>query len=367
MASHGVPRVSASEAPTEKSRQQELRKIEQYKELVNLVNTKAAEQQYTTEVLALTSTLLKTNPEYYTIWNYRRRILQYQFNQYVKDRALGDENHQDGQANVGSDLITTDLRFIIPLLIEYPKCYWIWNHRLWLLQQSSTISGDSVSLQLWQEELGLVGKMLRRDSRNFLGWNYRRHVVAQLEFLGQPEKESESMTETEFAYTTRMIKVNLSNFSAWHNRSKLIPKLLNERSADESARRKVLDAEFKQIQRALYTDPYDQSLWFYYQFLMSTISPSAKRSSLILLEITNYDRLNFYERELDNLRDMLDGAEDCKWIYQALLQYTSIYLELDAGNKTITTSEMRAWLEELRKLDPLRKSRWDDMEQRLNL
>src|SRR5690349_2717310 len=36
-----------------------------------------AERQYTFEVLELTSKLLKENPEYYTIWNVRRRLLIY--------------------------------------------------------------------------------------------------------------------------------------------------------------------------------------------------------------------------------------------------------------------------------------------------
>ena len=49
------------------------------------------------------------------------------------------------------------------------------------------------------------------------------------------------MTEQEFEYTTKMINSNLSNFSAWHNRSKLIPRLLGERNADHKSRRKFLD------------------------------------------------------------------------------------------------------------------------------
>ena len=49
------------------------------------------------------------------------------------------------------------------------------------------------------------------------------------------------MTKQEFDYTTKMISSNLSNFSAWHNRSKLIPKLLTESEADHAARLKFLD------------------------------------------------------------------------------------------------------------------------------
>ena len=84
--------------------------------------------------------------------------------------------------------------------------------------------------------------MLSLDSRNFHGWGYRRTVVSALESNALKAEDSPtSMIETEFDYTTKMINSNLSNFSAWHNRSKLIPRLLDERGADHQARRKFLD------------------------------------------------------------------------------------------------------------------------------
>ena len=49
------------------------------------------------------------------------------------------------------------------------------------------------------------------------------------------------MVKEEFDYTTRMIKSNLSNFSAWHARSQLIPRLLDEADAGDVKRRKMLD------------------------------------------------------------------------------------------------------------------------------
>ena len=173
---------------------------------------------------------------------------------------------------------------------------------------------------------------------------------------------SQSMAEQEFEYTTKMIRTNLSNFSAWHYRSQLIPKLLSERNSGSEDRKKLLDDEFELITRALYTDPYDQSLWFYHQYLMSTLDPSNHQSVSILDPCTNGDRSKYLEQELDNVKEMLDGAEDCKYIYQALLEYSQRYLEVEAGNKKVTTMEMRGWLDELRKIDPLREGRWADLE-----
>jgi geranylgeranyl transferase type-2 subunit alpha len=266
-------------------------------------------------------------------------------------------------------LIKEDLQFLIPLIKQYPKCYWIWNHRSWLLATATEHLPAQTALQLWQGELALDGKMLALDSRNFHAWDYRRKIVSELERLG-----NKSMVEPEFEYTTKMIQSNLSNFSAWHNRSQLIPRLLEERSASAEDRKKLFDREFELITTALYTDPYDQSLWSYHQYLMSTLDPDSPinsadyaRNTAVLSPVSSADRLAYLEQELESIKEMLDGAEDCKYIYQALLEYSGRYLEVDAGNKFVIPKEMTAWLTELRKLDPLREGRWRDMAVKMQL
>jgi geranylgeranyl transferase type-2 subunit alpha len=136
------------------------------------------------------------------------------------------------------DIIQLDLQFLFSLLLKFPKCYWIWNHRLWLLEQATLRLPPATARRLWGEELGLVGKMLTRDSRNFHGWGYRRTVIASLE---SKALNGNSMAQAEFDYTTKMIGLNLSNFSAWHNRSKLILSILNEKAATDEERHQMLD------------------------------------------------------------------------------------------------------------------------------
>lgn len=189
------------------------------------------------------------NPEYYTVWNYRRIILREQItksrlSQSTERQALGDDHVKSI-----SDWIVSDLQFIIPLLRKYPKCYWIWKYRLWLLNEATAVLPSDAAKKLWREELGLVNHMLNRDRRNFHGWGYRRIVIAAIEKGNADEPGPEpwktttglSMVEEEFRYTTTMIQTDLSNFSAWHNRSKLIPKLLDERRADAATRQTFLD------------------------------------------------------------------------------------------------------------------------------
>ena len=71
------------------------------------------------------------------------------------------------------------------------------------------------------------------------------------------EESSKSMVEEEFAYTTKMIEINLSNFSAWHSRSKLASRLLNERRADPLARQKFLnDGKYLEKAKGRITNAY---------------------------------------------------------------------------------------------------------------
>lgn len=192
-------------------------------------------KEYTPELLQKTAELLKKNPEYYTIWNHRRRIYVNEFND-LGDLVSRGELSKDDRMKQILDIIQLDLQFLFPLLLKFPKCYWIWNHRLWLLEQSSLLLPLDQARTLWEEELGLVGKMLARDSRNFHGWGYRRTVIMNLESF-----DKDSLAKQELDYTTKMISANLSNFSAWHNRSKLIIRTLNEQGASDVERKAMLD------------------------------------------------------------------------------------------------------------------------------
>ncbi|TKA36468.1 hypothetical protein B0A54_13469 [Friedmanniomyces endolithicus] len=384
MQSHGIPRVAATTLDkSEQARNKERKQITQYQALEKDVVDRVKAKDYSDATFQLTSQLLTQNPEYYTIWNYRRLILQHVFaRELAADEAPSE---QDAAAVSQADkaglppaqhevllLIKEDLQFLIPLLKQYPKCYWIWNHRSWLLGTATKHLPAHSAVTLWHAELGLVSKMLGLDSRNFHGWGYRREVVLAIERLssnGDGEKESGSgnMVESEFAYTTKMIQSNLSNFSAWHYRSQLIPRLLSSRNADTKTRQEFLDAEFELITRALYTDPYDQSLWFYHQYLMATLSPANKQAEPVLEPCGRAEQARYLEREIGSVREMLEGAEDCKYIYQALLEYSGRYLEVEAEGEKVTLEEMRGWLRELRGIDPLREGRWRDLERKMGL
>jgi geranylgeranyl transferase type-2 subunit alpha len=81
---------------------------------------------------------------------------------------------------------------------------------------------------------------------------------------------------------------------------------------------------------------------------------------------TDKDRIEYVTKQLAELREMLDGAEDCKWIYNALLEYTLALTRIqERRTRDEEKEDCRSWLAELRKLDPLRMGRWDDIERSL--
>ncbi|RFU82093.1 hypercellular [Trichoderma arundinaceum] len=362
MASHGVTRTVR--VRTEEQRLQDLEKIKKYRDLENQIRTLVASGTYSLDVFELTTKLLRQNPEYYTIWNVRRRCLISCLLSKATDQQASDGQEQaldtKNQESDG-DVLQSEIAFTMPLLLEFPKCYWIWNFRQWLLSQAIQRLPLPVARKIWETELSLVSKMLNKDQRNYHAWGYRRLVVAQLE---SPELDGKSMAEDEFAYTTKMIRLSLSNFSAWHNRSQLIPKVLQQRGADDEARAAFLVEELNLVRDGLNVGPEDQSLWYYHQFLVSQIVGDGIGQS-ITPALTVDEKVAYLRHEIDEIKDLLEDYDDIKWIYEALSEYTVALerLEQRTESKSNEASDLQIWLTKLRALDPMRTGRWNDVEQ----
>ncbi|KAI1371725.1 protein prenylyltransferase [Hypoxylon crocopeplum] len=401
MDSHGAPRTSRS-ARTEEHRLQDLDKIAKYRELEDSIRAQSSADNYDATLFQLTSKLLRLNPEYYTIWNVRRRCLTSGFLSVPSDgssplkaapsssrndttnpssdcslTSSSDATLQDqGSPTAGRNgtivdgegveadvnVIQSELAFTIPLLLEFPKCYWIWKYRKWLLEQAIARLPAAAARKIWEAELALASKMLTKDRRNFHAWGYRRYVVAALE---SPALGGRSMVEDEFAYTTKMIRVDLSNFSAWHNRSQLILRLLKERGADDAARKTFLEEELGLVRNALDVGPEDQSLWYYHQYVMSQILNHVGRPT-IAPALAVAERATYVTREIDNIKDLLEDYDDVKWIYEALLEYTIALRGLgEYEGKESRVENPQQWLAKARALDPMRAGRWNDIEKQL--
>jgi geranylgeranyl transferase type-2 subunit alpha len=126
-----------------------------------------------------------------------------------------------------------------------------------------------------------------------------------------------------------------------------------------------LELEF--IDDGLNVGPEDQSLWYYHQFLVLNLAdPTSSRQ--IAPNLTVDERKSYLEREVTNIKDLLEDYPDIKGIYEALTEYAMALAQLDGqplgSEKQI---EVASWLDHLRKLDPKRDGRWHDLEKQLGL
>lgn len=121
--------------------------------------------------------------------------------------------------------------------------------------------------------------------------------------------------------------------------------------------------ELALIHQAL-IDPYDQSLWFYHQNLMCVFDPSMAHRTMAP-HLSTSDRLQYLRDEIEAIQEMLDGAEDCKYIYQALIECTLLASKVAGSLSEKDREQILNWLSELKQLDPLRRERWLDFERTL--
>ncbi|KAG2613678.1 geranylgeranyl transferase type-2 subunit alpha 1-like [Panicum virgatum] len=197
---------------------------------------------YTKEAIGLSFKLLEINPEAYTAWNYRKLAFQHNIKELSDPEAI-------------RSAVDDELRVVEVALRQNPKSYGAWYHRKWLLNQKLA-PVDS------KREFGLLDKLLKVDARNFHGWNYRRFLAR---FMAVPDEE-------ELKYTMDKISDNFSNYSAWHNRSILLSNLLIQQSKGFESKQKIFTEEFELVTQALFTDPSDQSGWFYHLWLLAQTS-----------------------------------------------------------------------------------------------
>ena len=223
-----------------------------------------AARQYDPASYGLTAKLIELNPDFYTLWNFRKEI--------VLDCIAKTPAER-------SSLLNAELDLSFKALLKNPKCYSAWHHRLWVLD----LDAEPVD-----REMALCTKMLTMDARNFHCWNYRRAVA----------ERAKATPQSEFEFTTTKINENFSNYSAWHYRTVLIPRIYShawleatdaspaERDQRRHAYDEFIDAEFQLVKGAFYTEPEDQSAWLYHRWLLGRVVATSTGNQLPVLGIS---------------------------------------------------------------------------------
>ena len=92
---------------------------------------------------------------------------------------------------------------------------------------------------------------------------------------------------------------------------------------------------------------------------MRTFDPKHAAQSMAP-DLTAAERTAYVHNEMTKIREMLDGAEDCKWIYQTLIHLSFLSRELGA-DQSEGADLVDEYIDELTKLDPLRLGRWNEL------
>lgn len=319
---HGVKRKQWTKELLRQKREEDKKKIETYRALVEQMFQLRDNSNYSLEAMQLTTKVLDINPEFNTVWNYRRDIIT-NMGKLVDEKFWQDE-----------------LKFTMIQLKKFPKVYWIWNHRVWVLNNIPTNQ-----LIMWQGELVAVNALLEMDARNFHGWHYRRIVTSNIERLTK-----NSLNKQEFEYVTAKINKNISNYSAWHQRVQLITSML---SNDQIINKyDFINKEIEYITNAIFTDAEDQSVWFYTMWIIKF--PVIKE----LLGQDGY--LKFLKElresaEIINMDELEFSGKDNIWCLKIILEIDVIQNSLGCvTDKSVCKDN----LEKLIKFDPFRQHRY---------
>lgn len=229
-------RKKSEAARTEEQEKLVERKKVAYNGLSSQVLERRANGEQSVEVMALTEQLIRVNPDFYSVWNYRREILLGLHAEIGLTEAVPEEKLQSDAAIAVRNF---ELNLSSAGIKKNPKSYGAWHHRQWILTR---IIPDL------EAELDLCQQFLKADQRNFHCWNYRRYLVS----IGGVRSDSE------IEFSTLKIEENFSNYSAFHHRSVYIRQF-------EVAVPELIEQEMSIVESAIFTDPFDQSAFWYYQ------------------------------------------------------------------------------------------------------
>ena len=312
------------------------KKAKMFQELSLIIAKSRIKGDRSQKALDLTSKMLSMNPDCYSWWNYRREIL---LDMYGGADQLGlmmeapsseeAKVRTPGKESTAAAVRDTELQLTVDGIMKNPKSYPAWSHRQWIIQRFECD---------YEHEVKLCSEMLNLDQRNFHCWNYRRWV----------SDNSKRPLSTELEYCYEKIEQNFSNYSAFHHRSVYFRDLHGKKTC--SALVPLLRVEFAIVENAAFTDPYDQSAWWYHRFLINHLE---RRDGMSEEDCSAAKEVLSEQRGL--YHSLTEHEPECKWTLDALLHI--MYMQERWGE----SQEMQAkesLLTKLREVDPLRAGRF---------
>lgn len=210
----------------------------------------------------LTTDCVALNPANYTVWYYRRLLVQ----DLKKD-------------------IPQEMEFIENVIADHPKNYQVWHHRRVLVEWG----GDP------QNEKRFTERILEMDAKNYHAWQHRQW------FLGHFKN-----FEDEIVFTESLIRVDVRNNSAWNHRYFVI-------SRTTGFTEEVINREIQFTIEKISLAPNNESPWNY---LRGLLEKPGLNSSKVVEEFC----VKLFENEcrsphllgfmIDAIEEKLEGAPE---------------------------------------------------------
>eukprot|EP01098_Paradermamoeba_levis_P010246 TRINITY_DN4306_c0_g1_i1.p1 TRINITY_DN4306_c0_g1~~TRINITY_DN4306_c0_g1_i1.p1 ORF type:complete len:324 (-),score=103.23 TRINITY_DN4306_c0_g1_i1:84-1055(-) len=300
---HGIKRGGTI---SEKEKEESLKRIEAYQALLEKFQEKKKAEKFDEEGLEVAGKILEQNTDFYSCWNFRRKVLMQLFQTKTKEEI--------------EEILKKELAFSEKRIAQNTKSYWVWFHRKTLLGWL-----NERGLADWKREIYLCSKLLALDERNFHCWGYRRWVA----------QEGKVTDESELQFTKQKIEENFSNYSAWHQRSLLLFRM--NKTQPELV--EAIAKELELVHNAFFTKPEDQSGWIYFRWLLGVVPPT----------------LEVIKNELDICDQLLELEPKSKWtkltkvfLYEKMRQIQQVGSEEEEEIKTKIANQLK----ELVEIDP---------------
>lgn len=187
---------------------------EDFAEVMNYFRAVYRADERSPRSLDLTAEAIAINPGNYTVWHFRRLILE-ALNVNLHDELnflddIAESNTKNYQIwhhrrwvaqKLGTDASRKEIEFTKNILSLDSKNYHAWSHRQWVLQ----------ALGGWEDELDYCHELLEEDVFNNSAWNQRYFVITRSPLLGGLK----AMRESEVSYTVEAILAHPENESSW--------------------------------------------------------------------------------------------------------------------------------------------------------
>uniref|UniRef100_A0A1I8B980 Geranylgeranyl transferase type-2 subunit alpha n=1 Tax=Meloidogyne hapla TaxID=6305 RepID=A0A1I8B980_MELHA len=241
---HFVKKSQVSEGEKTAYEKKRAAKLERFVQMKERIFEKRKIGEYDEEIMELTAELLGKHADIYTFWNIRREAIER-----ICVKLEGESEKENIERK--SKLLDKELKLTQECLMKNPKSYSSWHHRFLVVSQRPKIN--------FQEELALCDNALALDCRNFHCWGK--------------------------FFSDRLIGKNPSNYSAWHYRGTLLPRLEENRKEISEGRLltdECLKGEFEKVLHVCGVNSEDQTAWTYCRWLVELATNGLPNSPQIV-------------------------------------------------------------------------------------